>query len=135
MIKQSGLSLIEVIIVVAIIALMLFFALPNFQSYIMKSRRSAATTTLENIHMAQIKYRGNNLTYGTIAQVWNNQTATEGGFYTLSISNITGSTFTITATPVNGQEQDSQGQVSCNPMTLSVSSLTVTKTPEACWLR
>lgn len=135
MLYKKGFTLIEVMIVVAIAALLLYFALPNFQSQIMRSRRSTATATLQNIHLAQVKYRGNNLMYGDLTQVWNAQSTTEGGYYNLAISDVSATGFTVTATPTNGQESDSQNGVSCNPLQLRVNAATVVRTPDACWVK
>ena len=131
--KLKGFSLIELLVVLAIIALLAAIATQVYFSYIRKSRRIDAVNSLLGISLAQERYRSTHTTYGTLAQVWAGVTASSGGYYTLAISSNTATGYTATATATGDQVNDVASGTSCTPMTLSVSSGAVSKTPTACW--
>src|SRR5689334_23086211 len=56
--KQEGFTLIELMIVVAIIGILAAIAIPNFLQYQMKSRQSEAKTNLQAIRTSQISFQG-----------------------------------------------------------------------------
>lgn len=131
--KQSGFTLIEMAITVLIISITSVVALYLFTDQIKRGRRIDAVNALLSISLAEERYRSNNTTYGTIAQVWGGVTTSPEGYYTLAISNISGTTYTITATGVGAQATDADNGVACSPLVLTVSSGTITKTPSTCW--
>lgn len=133
-IKLKGFSLLELMAVIAIVAILLAIAIPSYQTYVTKSRRVDAIHTLTAIQLAQEQYRTQNSTYGTITQVWNGVTTTPDGYYNLAISNISATSYTITATAIGNQTNDSEGSTSCSTMTLTYSSGSTSKTPTPCWL-
>ena len=61
--KSAGFSLIELMIVVAIIAILAAIAIPNFMKFSMKAKTSEATTNLSAIRTAQESYRSENDVY------------------------------------------------------------------------
>jgi type IV pilus assembly protein PilA len=54
--KNKGFTLIELMIVVAIIAILAALAIPNFLSFVVKTRRTEVKTNLEAIYKAQSSY-------------------------------------------------------------------------------
>lgn len=131
--QEHGVTLIELVIVLAIVGLLTYMAVPAYTQFVMKSKRTQATSTLMNIQLAQEKYRTNNATYGTLAQVWGGVTATENGDYTLAINNNTATGFTATATAVGGQVNDAEQGTACSPLVLTVNGAATTRTPAVCW--
>jgi type IV pilus assembly protein PilA len=56
--KQEGFTLIELMIVVAIIGILAAIAIPNFLQYQMKSRQSEAKTNLQAIKTSEVSFQG-----------------------------------------------------------------------------
>ena len=56
--KQEGFTLIELMIVVAIIGILAAIAIPNFLQYQMKSRQSEAKTNLMAIKTSEVSWQG-----------------------------------------------------------------------------
>lgn len=131
--KHGGFTLIEMAITVLIIAITSVAALYLFTDQIKRGRRIDAVNALLSISLAEERYRSNNTTYGTLAQVWGGVTTSPEGYYTLAISNVSATTYTITATGVGAQATDADNGVDCSPLVLTVSSGTITKTPNTCW--
>lgn len=131
--KSNGFTLIELMIALVIIIILTLASVAVYTKYIYESRRSDATTTLASISLAEERYRTSNSSYGTLAQVWNNASTTQGGYYTLSISNVSGTAYTITATAIGNQSKDTENGVSCATLTLTLVNGSFTKSPSACW--
>jgi len=67
--KQEGFTLIELMIVVAIIGILAAIAIPNFLQYQMKSRQSEAKTDLQAIKTSEVAFNGERGCYiGIIAE-------------------------------------------------------------------
>jgi prepilin-type N-terminal cleavage/methylation domain-containing protein len=67
--RQQGFSLIELLIVLAIIATLAAIALPNFFESRQAAYNGSALGSLRVIHTAQASYRAANPQYGTLAQL------------------------------------------------------------------
>jgi type IV pilus assembly protein PilA len=63
--KNKGFTLIELMIVVAIIAILAAIAIPNFLKFVAKTKRSEAKYNLEAIYKAQTSYFGEYDTYSS----------------------------------------------------------------------
>ena len=55
--KQEGFTLIELMIVVAIIGILAAIAIPNFLTYQLKSRQSEAKTNLQAIKTSEVSFQ------------------------------------------------------------------------------
>jgi len=109
--KQShgnGFTLIEMVTVIAIIGILASFAIPTYNNHIQSSRRTDAMTALLSVQSDQTMWRANNVSYATnlIGDLGWGSTDTPEGFYTISLSNISATTYTITATPKTGTSQE-----------------------------
>src|SRR5512134_3949344 len=67
--NRKGFTLIELMIVVAIIGILAAIAIPNFLKFQAKSKQSEAKTNLKAILTAETSYFGEFNTYGTFATV------------------------------------------------------------------
>jgi len=63
--RARGFTLIEVMIVVAIIGVISSIALPSLQAYVWKARRNEAFLNLNGIYKSQVAYRVENGRYGS----------------------------------------------------------------------
>jgi len=127
-----GFSLMELLAVLVLLALMAILVIPIYENWLIYSNRTDAIQTLSAMQIAQERYRLTNNTYGTLAQIWTGSSSVSG-HYTLSVSNVSASAYTITATATGKQAQDTQNGASCASIVLSYANNTVTKTPVACW--
>ena len=65
--KQEGFTLIELMIVVAIIGILAAIAIPNFLTYQLKSRQSEAKTNLQAIKTSEVSFQAERGCYVGIA--------------------------------------------------------------------
>lgn len=131
--KKYGFSMLELMVAIAIVAILAAIAIPSYLSYIRSSRRSDAVQTLLSIQLQQEKYRLNNNSYGSLAQVWGGVTTSSEGYYTLDISGTSATGYTLTATATGDQAGDTADGVSCDSIVLTNANGVVSKTPAACW--
>lgn len=140
---QNGFTLIELMIVVAIVALLAGIAVPSYQSYVERSHRANARAALlqasqwmERAATAQGTYPRSNT---TPSQIPAGILAVEGGRYTVAANSTTGATFTFTATPTTAQAKDRCGAfIIDNAGTRSQGTTTVVTSPltvQECWNR
>lgn len=110
---QKGFTLIELMIVVAIIGILAAIAIPNFLKYQAKSRQSEAKTNLGGIFVAETSYFGEQAAYGNFAQVGYALAGSTNRYtYRSGAANPTFGGSTNTA----GQDQIPQGVgVCCDP--------------------
>ena len=129
--RQTGFTLIEVMIVVAIIGILGSIAYPSYTEYVRKGHRASAKAAL--LQAAQWMERAATATgtYPVTANFPANLQAVDGNRYTVSV-NSDGATFTLTATPQGAQSGDKCGNFTLtNTGTKGVSKSTVAD----CWGR
>ena len=130
--KARGFTLIELMIAVAIVAILASIAIPAYQKSVQKSRRADAMSTLLQLQLAQEKWRANNTAYTTSLSSlkWNSSVSADG-FYTVAITQASATTFTITATPKTGGPQVGD---SCGTFTVTQNGPDLSAN-KACWNR
>ncbi len=67
--NQKGFTLIELMIVVAIIGILAAIAIPNFLRYQAKSRQTEAKTNLGGIFVAEVSYYGEQARYSDFSDI------------------------------------------------------------------
>ena len=129
--KQSGFSLIELMIVVAVVAVLATLALPAFTSYVQKGRRAEAQKVMLSMANEQAFWRSTNESYATYDELG----APPAAHYNLAVGGISATGFTLTATAINSQVNDTERGTSCSPMLYVLNGMTVDKTASDCWSR
>jgi type IV pilus assembly protein PilE len=115
--KNKGFTLIEIMIVVAIIGTLAAIAIPNLSEYLNKSKRTDGIVALNGLLQAQAKLRTNCATYAqTLVSTATNcasselkySTTSEEGRYTIAITDgtATGNAYTSTATVVGNSDTE-----------------------------
>jgi len=110
--RIKGFTLIELMIVVAIIGILAAIAYPSYQNSVEKARRSDAQGALLGLANAMERhFTANNSYLGAGSpntgspSIYPDEVPMDGNtkFYDLTISAATASTYTLRATPKNGQ--------------------------------
>ena len=114
---QRGFTLIELLIVVAVVAILLTLALPSYLNQVIKARRADGHSLLyEAAQRQQQFFTINNQFTATVGTGGLDMTAaSQEGYYSLSIDRPTTTTYTLTATAVSPQTNDT----SCANLTIT----------------
>jgi type IV pilus assembly protein PilE len=106
---RKGITLIELLIVVAIVAILASIAVPVYRGYMQRARRADAKTSLEQIRAAQEMRRAEYGSYSTslasLQSSWGGP-ATPTGYYNLSFQAAAATAFTARAVPFGPQTSD-----------------------------
>lgn len=129
--KSAGFTLIEAMIIVAIMAILATIAYPSYQANVRKAKRNDALEALLRIQVAQEKWRVSDTDYATLEEL--GSPSSMEGFYTITVSLNTATSYTITASALGDQANDEAEGTSCSSLTLAVSAGGETKTPATCW--
>jgi type IV pilus assembly protein PilE len=127
---QSGFTLIELMITVAIVGILASIAYPSYQDSVMKSRRADAKGALLGFENAMERYFTEHNSYlgaaGTntspadtgAPRIYSSTSPVDGGtpYYDLTIGAATASTYTLNATPKVGSAQAND---KCGTLTLT----------------
>ena len=100
--SQKGFTLIELMIVVAIIGILAAIAIPNFMNYQCKAKQSEAKSSLGNIRSMQEAYFAEWDTYSAIGPIGFETKGTPRYSYSVTTANTTGYTARATTTNLNG---------------------------------
>lgn len=109
-----GFTLIELMIAVAIVAIIGAVALPAFLDSMRKSRRTEAFTAISAVQQAQERHRSNNNSFAPDLATLGitSATTTPAGYYTLAVSTDVGTAgvqYTVSAVAVAGKSQANDG--------------------------
>ena len=118
--KVSGFTLIEIVIVIAIVGILSALAIPAYQASALRSNRADGKTALLQIAAAQESFYSANNSYSTVANPLSNTNpfTSADGKYIITVAacdgGAIGNCFLATATPQGGQAEDE-----CENLTLS----------------
>lgn len=129
-VRQSGFTLIEIMIVVAIVAILAAIALPAFADQMRKGRRAEAVAALQDAQLRLERWRTDHADFkGSGVTI----TDTSHYDYTVTAVDATATTpagYTISAAPLGGQGKDV-----CKTLKITNSGGTIKKEPTdaSCW--
>lgn len=136
----AGFTLIELMIVVAIVGILAAIAYPSYTDSVRKGRRAEAITALYQLQLAEEKWRANNAAYtSTLSDLGIAATVPASGtaYYDIAIAaGANGTSFSATATAksTGGQNQDKASGVLCTPLTINQSGPDYgSPSKAACW--
>jgi len=131
--KDSAFSFLEVLLVLLISGILIVLAVPSYQKYIRKSRRIDGMHSVSALRLAEEKYRTTNNQYGSLTQIQSLTNTPLSAHYTYTITNISATSYTITATAQGTQTSDTESGTACNILIFVTNNTVVTKTPAICW--
>jgi len=129
--NHRGFTLVEVMVVVAIVGILAAIAYPSYTNYSFRTRRADGKEMLMRVASAQERYYTNLNRYGSLADVGLGSTS-EAGFYTVQVNLANGNqSYTLVATPAGSQATDQ-----CGNLTLTNSgskAFSGAQTNGSCW--
>ncbi|HRN61216.1 MAG TPA: type IV pilin protein [Luteimonas sp.] len=125
--RAAGFSLIEVMVVVAIIGIIASIALPSYNEHVRKTRRAAGTACALVVAQQMERFYTANLTY--VGAAANTATCRDSAtdFYNVTVGSLGAKTYTVTAAPIGAQSGDSCGSLTVNQ------AGTQSPTTAGCW--
>jgi type IV pilus assembly protein PilE len=127
-VRRAGFTLIELMITVAIVAILAMIAIPSYNAQMVKGRRSSAEAALLDIAQRQQQYLLDVRGYAANVAALNTTTPVDvSSYYTIAIAAAAGPppTFTASATPIAGTAQ-------AGDVVLTINN-TGAKTPAGTW--
>ena len=131
--RVHGFTLIELMLVVAIIGILSAVAVNMYTDNVIASNRTEARSALQQAAATLEKCRSLYGGYSNAPPCNYTDFTSESGYYDIAISNLSDSTFTLTATPGAGSRQ--VGDDECTSLTLTNTGAKsgTGNNPDECW--
>ena len=120
--KSMGFTLIELMIVVAIVAFLASIALPSYRNFVVRASRAEAVADLSELASwleRQYTIFGSYDNASMPSLPFSNSPRTGNAKYTITLTSPSSSTYLLTSTPTGGQLAD---DITCGTLTLSNTS-------------
>ena len=134
--RKKGFTLVELMVVVAIVAILVALALPSYTKYVRKAKRGEAQSLMLNWANNQEIWRANDSDYATTGDL----AAPTHDKYTFhrrvtentceTDNTLSATQYSLVACPSGDQANDEERGEDCDPLTLDQSNA---KTPPECW--
>jgi len=126
----KGMTLIELMIVIAVIVILGMIAYPTYTSYLQKSRRAEAKAILMDLQLAEERYRASNVSYAvTLGSLTLTSNPASNTYYSFSVESASSSGYTLQAYGTGSSQSTDKGGT-CATLTLNQSDV---KNPADCW--
>jgi type IV pilus assembly protein PilE len=140
--RQRGVTLIELLTVIVVLALLSTVAVSSYRRYVLRANRTDATTTLLRIQVAEEKFFLANNRYADgsteltaappagLGIGLGSGDITPGGFYAVTLDAPDATHYTATATARAGQTQD---KAACQTYTINEQATRTPAEDSGCW--
>ena len=131
--RARGFTLLELMVVCVVVAILASIAYPSYLSYVQKTNRAEGKGALLAAAVQMERYLTERNTYATATLGAGGvyPSTTEHNVYTLTLANLTASTFTLRAAPVGAQVNDPCGTLTFTEA--GVKGVTGAMAVNRCW--
>lgn len=142
--RARGFTLVEMLIVVAVGAILVTVALPGYQDYLRKARRADGQEALLRLQLEQERFRANRVSYATTLGAGDTGLGLPGAIGDLRASAEAHYTLSVVSASATGYvlQADGNGSLSsgrqakdgaCTVLQLTLSPSGEQRAPTACW--
>jgi len=129
---MSGITLIELMIVVVVVSILAAIAFPNYQEFTARAKRNEAKAALLRLAINQERFYLNNNSFTLVlADLGFGSAITETGYYQIEVTAADSSNFTATATYLQGGSEATK----CLTFTINGRGAKTSDPDTNCWER